>query len=225
MELSRVTKQYSSGGRTIAVLRDLSLRVPENALSVIIGRSGSGKSTLLNILAGIDAPDSGKVEVDGTDLSPMDAESLAQFRRERIGLVFQFFNLLPSLSLVENVGLPAELAGTPRKEARARASELLERVEIGHLGGHLPSQVSGGEMQRTAIARALVNRPKLILADEPTGNLDEQTAENVLALFLKLAREESTSLLVVTHDDRLIRGADHCFTLEHGTIAPPAQIP
>lgn len=218
VELKSLSKHYTSGNSRVAVLNELSLEVPENALSVVIGRSGSGKSTLLNVLAGIDAADSGEIFISGKPLAGLSNEELARFRLEHIGLVFQFFNLLPALTLLENVSLPAELAGNSRKEADERARDLLERVGIAHLEKQLPSQVSGGEMQRAAVARALVNRPKLVLADEPTGNLDEQTAIGVLELFLSLARAEATSLLVVTHDERLITGADHCFFLEQGKI-------
>ena len=218
IELKHLSKGYASGGKSVAILRDLSLEVPENSLSIIIGRSGSGKSTLLNLIAGLDFPDSGEVILSGESLKGRTAEELALYRLRSIGLVFQFFNLLPTLSLLENVFLPAVLAGESHIPARQRGQELLERVGIAHRALQLPSEVSGGEMQRAAIARALINRPSLVLADEPTGNLDEETALEVQTLFRDLVRTERTSFLVVTHDDRLIQGADHCFLLEHGKI-------
>ncbi len=218
IRIDDLNKSYSAGDRNVVILKGLSLSVPERSLSVIIGRSGSGKSTLLNLIAGLDRPDSGEIRLLGRSLPELEPEALASFRLRHVGLVFQFFNLLPTLSLSENVLLPAILAGTSKVEAKRSAGHLLERLGIGRLADRLPGQVSGGEIQRAAIARALINKPALVLADEPTGNLDEATGAELVQLFLRLSREDGVTLLVVTHDDKLINGADRRFLLEHGSV-------
>lgn len=218
IRIDGLNKSYSAGERNVVILNNLSLSVPERSLSVIIGRSGSGKSTLLNLIAGLDRPDSGEIRLLGRFLHELEPEALASFRLRHIGLVFQFFNLLPTLSLSENILLPAILAGVSKVEAKRSAGHFLERLGIGHLADRLPGQVSGGEIQRAAIARALINRPELVLADEPTGNLDEATGAELVRLFLRLTREDGVTLLVVTHDDKLINGADRRFLLEHGSV-------
>lgn len=218
IELNHVTKGYARGGQSVAILRDISVTIPRNTLSLVVGRSGSGKSTLLNLICGLESPDSGEVVFEGERISDLGAEDFARLRLQRIGLVFQFFNLLPTLSLLENVFLPGILAGQSHAQAKKRGLLLLEKVGIAAHAERLPSQVSGGEMQRAAIARSLMNHPTLVLADEPTGNLDEETALEVQTLFRELLSSENTSFLVVSHDDRLIQGADHCFVLEHGKL-------
>lgn len=205
VELSEVSKQYAAG-RSPLSLNSVSLEIGEGEALAIMGPSGSGKSTLLNIVGGLDRPTSGRVIVDGQDLSRLNETGLARFRRDRVGIIFQFFNLLNTLTVIDNVLLPAELAGVPGPERRRRAVELLERLGIAKLADHYPARVSGGERQRAAIARALINRPALLLADEPTGALDSQSGESVMAILAELNRAGQT-LILVTHEPRLAHAA------------------
>lgn len=213
-----VNKSYLSAGQPTQILRGVSLDIPQGKLAVVTGRSGSGKSTLLNLLAGLDRPDSGEITIAGRKISSLNAEEAALCRLQQIGIVFQFFNLLPTLTLRENVSLPGHLLGLKRKEIDRRAAENLERVGMLPHADRLPNEVSGGEIQRTAIARALMNRPSVLLADEPTGNLDRTNGETVQSIFLNLAREHNTTVLIVTHDPLLARDADIVVTLNDGEV-------
>ena len=215
-------KTYETPAGRFTALRAASLRARAGEFVAIVGRSGSGKSTLLNIVTGIDRPTSGEVFVAGTRVDRLDQGRLAVWRGRTVGIVFQFFQLLPSLTVAENVMLPMELCGTsPSGRRRGRALELLDRVGIGAQADKLPANLSGGEQQRAAIARALANDPPLLAADEPTGNLDGQTAEAVLRLFGDLAAEGKT-VLMVTHERDVSRFADQSVTLVDGRILPGA---
>jgi len=215
VRLDDVTKIYRDGRREVLALRAVSLTIQPGEWVAIVGPSGCGKSTLLNLIAGLDRPTSGTVRVAGIDLSVLDEEALARWRRRTIGIVFQFFQLLPTLTALENVQLPLTLAGRPR--ARARARELLEAVGLGHAAHRLPSELSGGERQRVAIARALANDPQLLLADEPTGNLDSETGTAVLTLFER-AWQAGTTVVLVTHDPGVANRAQRIVELRDGKV-------
>jgi putative ABC transport system ATP-binding protein len=218
VELQHVSKTYREGDSARAVLRDVSVAIRPGEIAVLVGRSGSGKSTLLNLIAGIDRPDTGRVLVDGTDLGELDEDSRTRFRRRRIGFVFQFFNLVPLLTVEENVLLPLDLNGRADAAGVARARALLDRVGLHGRGGSFPDQLSGGEQQRLAIARALVHEPALILADEPTGTLDAETAVAVLELLDTLARESGGTVVMVTHSREVVGVADRIFAVQRGDL-------
>ena len=211
-----VVMRLSSGGRAVTVLDGVSLDVARGECVAVTGPSGSGKSTLLGLIAGLDAPTSGVVEVDGIDLTRLDEDALAHFRRDRIGFVFQSFHLIPTLTAAENVAIPLELAGV--REAREHAAVLLDDVGLAPRAHHYPSQLSGGEQQRVALARAVARRPGLVLADEPTGNLDSATGASIIALLLRLNRERGSTLVLVTHDAALAGQADRQIALRDGRI-------
>jgi putative ABC transport system ATP-binding protein len=215
IELVDVQKTYRRGQSEVRALRGVSLTVPDGQFLSIMGPSGSGKSTLLNVLGALDVPSSGMIRIEGKELGHLKDQALSTFRRDRIGFVFQFFNLLPTLTGIENVMLPALLAGRPRSEVYPMAQTLLERVGLGKRLDHRPDEMSGGEMQRVAVARALSTRPALLLADEPTGNLDSQSSREILHLIRETTREHKVTVVMVTHDpnaatvgDRLVRFAD-----------------
>ena len=212
-----LAKSYRLGDRTVHALRGVTLEVARGEYAAIVGPSGSGKSTLLQLLGGIDTPTAGHVEVAGTRLDGLDDRALTRLRLRSLGFVFQRFHLLPVLTAAENVELPLAEAGVPRAERRARARELLEYVGLGERAGHRPTQLSGGEMQRVAVARALANRPALVLADEPTGELDAATGAGIMALFRRLV-DDGTTLVVVTHDDRLAAQAGRLVRMLDGRI-------
>lgn len=197
--LRDVSKSYMAEGRTVHALQGVDLEVQRGEFLVIVGRSGCGKSTLLNLLGGLDKPSSGEVIVDGQNLAAMSEARLTQYRRETVGMVFQFFNLMPLLTTLENTILPALLAGKSKPLCEARGRELLEAVGLSERSGQQASLLSGGEMQRVAVARALINDPPLVLADEPTGNLDSQSAEAVLDALQSLTRREGKTVVMVTH--------------------------
>lgn len=199
------------GGRQL--FQGLDLVLPAGAFVAVMGESGVGKSTLLNLIAGLDSPDSGAVSIDGVNLAGLDDDRRTILRRDRIGFVFQAFHILPHLTLAQNVALPLVLQRVAGPEAVARAGEMLERVGLGSRGGDFPQALSGGEMQRVAIARALVHRPALILADEPTGNLDPDTADKILALFAEEVRQSGAAALLVTHSEVAGAAADRVLTL------------
>ena len=222
VELLHVSKTYREGDSERAVLSDVSVAIEPGEIAVLVGRSGSGKSTLLNLIAGIDRPTSGRVVVDGTDLTALDEDARTRFRRRRIGFVFQFFNLIPLLTVLENLLLPLELNGIAGTAGVARARGLLDRVGLGGRGASLPDRLSGGEQQRVAIARALVHDPALILADEPTGTLDAETATGVLALLDGLAREAGKTVVMVTHSREVVGVADRIFALQRGRLVEQA---
>lgn len=218
LEADNVHKSFQQGPVTLEVLRGASLRVGAGERISIIGASGSGKTTLLQILGGLDRPTSGRVLVDGQDIHKLSEEARGALRNRALGFVYQFHHLLPEFSAVENVAMPLLVRRVPVAEARAKAVELLERVGLGGRLNHRPYQLSGGERQRTAVARALVTQPRLVLADEPTGNLDGANAEQVFALMLELNRERGTSLIVVTHDSRLAARMDRVLELQGGIL-------
>ncbi len=218
IRLDRVSKDYTEGTRTRAVLREASATVAEGELVAIRGRSGSGKSTLLNLLAGIDLPTAGDVYVGGVCLNRLSPRARTLFRRDNLGFVFQFFNLIATLTVQENVQLPAELPGGSRDEAARRARTLLEQVDLLDRAHEFPDRLSGGEQQRVAIARALVQDPKLLLADEPTGNLDDATGEAVLALLDRVTRQAGRTLVLVTHSPHVAARADRVLAIEDGQL-------
>jgi putative ABC transport system ATP-binding protein len=218
IELRGVSKTVPSGGGTLTILHPLDLVIPDGKVAAITGASGSGKSTLLGLIAGLDAPSSGSILIGGIDITSLSEDALASLRGKRIGFVFQFFHLLPSLTALENVLVPMEIAGVAGAAARARA--LLAEVGLSDRSHHYPSQLSGGEQQRVAIARALSNDPPLLLADEPTGNLDSATGRNIIELLLQVNRSRGTTLVLVTHDPELAAEADITVHLRDGRIVP-----
>lgn len=210
-------KTYSSGGRPLRVLRSIDLDVAPESFLAVVGPSGSGKTTLLGLLAGLDEPSAGRVRLDGEDLFALTEDQRSEFRADRVGFVFQTFHLLPTLTAVENVLVPLELQGGGRN-ARTRAEELLGRVGLGDRLDHYPAQLSGGEQQRVALARAFANRPRILFADEPTGNLDHETGETTVSIMEELNREERTTLVMVTHDLELAKRAHRVVRLAGGEI-------
>jgi putative ABC transport system ATP-binding protein len=217
IELRGVSKTVPSGGGTLTILHPLDLQVPAKRVVAITGASGSGKSTLLGLIAGLDAPSTGHILIDGTDITTLGEDELARLRGTRIGFVFQFFHLLPSLTALENVLVPMEIAGVSGAAARART--LLAEVGLSERAHHYPSQLSGGEQQRIAIARALSNDPPLLLADEPTGNLDSTTGRHIIDLLMSINRTRGTTLVLVTHDPELAAEADLAIALKDGRVA------
>ncbi len=213
-----IGKTVKSGDGELVILRDIDLAVTTGEALAIVGASGSGKSTLLALLAGLDTPTAGTVELDGRDLFSLDEDARAELRGRTVGFVFQSFQLLPALSALENVMLPLELAGCPDAERAAR--EVLARVGLAERLHHAPKHLSGGEQQRVALARAFVVRPKLLLADEPTGSLDAESGEGVIDLLFELNREARTTLIMVTHDEHLAARCDRSVRLAAGRIAP-----
>jgi putative ABC transport system ATP-binding protein len=209
-------KSYRSGGQPLAALRNVSFQVEPGETVAIVGPSGSGKTTLLGLLAGLDRPSGGRVLLDGTDMGALSEDDRARLRREKIGFVFQSFQLIPTLTARENVAVPLDLAGSGG--GAARADELLERVGLGGRGHHYPTQLSGGEQQRVAVARAFIHRPSILFADEPTGNLDAATGEKVIALMMELNREIGTTLVLVTHDPDLASRARRVIRLADGAV-------
>jgi putative ABC transport system ATP-binding protein len=217
IEVSHLTKVIQNGANRVEILRDLSFAVPAGQFLAIMGASGSGKTTLLGLLAGLDNTTSGTVLLDGVDITKLSEDRLALIRGTKIGFVFQSYQLVPTLTARENVLLPAELAGF-EGDIEKRADELLDRVGLANRGHHYPIQLSGGEQQRVALARAFVMRPPVLMADEPTGNLDSANGSHVLDLLLRLNREEGTTLILVTHDPQIASHADRIITLRDGVI-------
>jgi putative ABC transport system ATP-binding protein len=219
IEVKNLVRTFKSGDRTIKPVNDVTFQLDRGTLSSIVGKSGSGKSTLLSLLGALDKPTSGDVVVNGVSLAGMPDGKLTEYRRRDIGFVFQQFNLIPNLTAVDNVMLPMEFAGVRRAARLKRAKELLEQVQLDpekHV--RRINRLSGGEQQRVAIARALANEPQLILADEPTGNLDEQTGDHIIELLSSLSRDHNTTILVVTHDRALANKADRRFRLQQGRL-------
>jgi len=216
IRVQSLSMRLASGGRAVDVLTDVSLEVPAGQFVAIAGPSGSGKSTLLGLIAGLDAPTSGSVLIDGVDITRLDEDRLARLRGEKIGVVFQFFHLMPSLTARENVLVPMEIAG--RRDASARADALLLEVGLEGRGHHYPSQLSGGEQQRVAIARALANDPAILLADEPTGNLDSANGRHIIELLFEVNRVRKTTLVLVTHDPDLAALTQVRLALRDGSI-------
>ena len=216
IQLRGVSKTVRSGDQPLTILHSLTLEIPGGQFIAIVGPSGSGKSTLLGLIAGLDAPTSGAVVIDGVDITRLDEDALARLRGEKIGFVFQFFHLIPSLTALENVSVPMEIAGTP--DARRRADALVEEVGLAGRAHHYPSQLSGGEQQRVALARALANAPPILLADEPTGNLDTATGHHILELLRDIHRVRGTTVILVTHDADLAAIADARLVLRDGRV-------
>ena len=214
IELRGVSKTVQSGDHPLTILHPLDYTIAPGQFVAIVGPSGSGKSTLLGLLAGLDAPSTGHISIDGTDITTLGEDALARLRGEKIGFVFQFFHLVPSLTAVENISVPMEIAG--RRDAMARARQLIAEVGLADRAHHYPSQLSGGEQQRIAIARALANAPPIVLADEPTGNLDSATGRIILDLLLNVRRTRGATLVLVTHDAELAALADTRLVLRDG---------
>lgn len=211
-----LTKEYRSGDHALAVLRDVSFEIPQGALVSIVGPSGSGKTTLLGLLAGLDTPSRGQVLYDTIDITSLDEDSRAQLRGERVGFIFQSFQLIPTLTALENVQVPLELRG--ESGAGARARQLLERVGLGDRLDHFPTQLSGGEQQRVAIARAFVNAPRILFADEPTGNLDSETGSKIVQLIEELNASSGSTVIIVTHDPSLAARTGRIIRLSDGRV-------
>jgi putative ABC transport system ATP-binding protein len=217
-----LTKTYRSGGRALTVLRDVSFTIPAGTLVAVVGPSGSGKTTLLGLLAGLDTPSSGSVLLDGTDLGALDEDARARLRGEKVGFVFQSFQLIPTLTAAENVAVPLELRGD--RGAAQRARELLGRVGLADRGHHFPAQLSGGEQQRVAIARAFANTPRVLFADEPTGNLDSATGMRIVELLETLNRESGTTIVMVTHESALAARAARVIRLSDGAVVDDTAV-
>ena len=222
IELRGVSKTVQSGDQPLTILHPLDLVIPAGTFLAVVGPSGSGKSTLLGLLAGLDAPSAGQILVNGIDITALGEDELAKLRGETIGFVFQFFHLVPSLTAFENILVPMEIARRP--DAVPRARQLLDEVELSNRGHHYPSQLSGGEQQRVAIARALANDPPIVLADEPTGNLDSTTGGHIMELLLNVRRARQSTLVLVTHDAELASLAGTQLTLRDGRpVGAPAE--
>ena len=216
VQVRDLSMRLTGGGRSVTILDGVTLDVPEHEVLAVTGPSGSGKSTLLGLIAGLDRPTSGSITVDGIDLTRLDEDALARLRRDTIGFVFQSFHLIPTLTAAENVAVPLELAS--HASASTRASELLEAVGLADRAHHYPTQLSGGEQQRVALARAVSLRPRLLLADEPTGNLDSTTGAQIIELLLSLRQEFGATLVLVTHDHALTRHAHRVVRLRDGRL-------
>ncbi|MGW1741552.1 ABC transporter ATP-binding protein [Nocardia sp. NPDC001965] len=224
LELTDVVKQYRVGDEPVRALDGIDLTLAAGEFTSVIGPSGSGKSTLLHMLGALDRPDTGSIRFRGAEIGDLDEERQSEFRRHRVGFVFQFFNLLPTLSAWENVAVPKLLDGTGLRKARPRALELLDRVGLAARAEHRPAELSGGQMQRVAVARALIMDPPLILADEPTGNLDSKTGASILELLAEVA-ESGNSVVMVTHDRGAVDYCDRVVTLGDGRIGSDERLP
>ena len=218
VQLTNLTRSFEQGGVRIDVLRGVNLAVQPGEIVALLGPSGSGKSTLLQAVGLLEGGFGGRIDIAGTDASALDGDARTALRRDRVGFVYQFHHLLPDFTALENVVLPQLVADKPLAAAQDRARELLGALGLGQRLDHRPSQLSGGEQQRVAVARALANKPALVLADEPTGNLDEATADKVLAEFLKLVRDEGSAALVATHNERLAQSMDRVVRLHEGVL-------
>ena len=217
-----ISKSYESetGGAPLEVLKNVSVTIQEGSITSIVGSSGSGKSTLLHILGGLDRPDSGKVFWSDMELSSMDSDRLAEFRNKNIGFVFQFHHLLPEFTALENVAMPALIGGQPLEKASKRALELLSRFGVAERKSHRPTQLSGGEQQRVSMARALMNNPRIILADEPTGNLDDKNTGIILDMLFQLKQQDGVSVLLITHEEKIAHRSDVILEIKNGELNP-----
>ena len=216
--LEKVTKEYRLGNNVVKALNGMDLVIPSGVMAAIIGPSGSGKTTLLNLLGALDRPTSGKVSIVGTDMGGLSEAELTAYRRKTVGFVFQDYGLIPNLTALENVMLPMEFACLPRAEAKKRARSLLDAVSLGHRVAHRPNRLSGGEQQRVAIARSMANDPAIILADEPTGNLDTKTGNEIIGLMRDLVKERKKTAIIVTHDEVIANSADLRLHIQDGQI-------
>lgn len=219
LEVEDIRKCYQRGSTEVVALDRVSLVLEDGGFVALVGPSGCGKSTLLHLCGAMDHPTAGEVRLEGCSLGSLDEDELTRFRRQRVGFVFQFFNLLPTLTVLQNIGLPLLLTGRPPEEVDAVAKHWATRVAIDHRLDHFPSQLSGGEAQRAAIARAVIHEPDLLLADEPTGNLDSETGALILSLLQEVNRETGASLLLATHDPAVADAADHAIRMQDGRIA------
>jgi putative ABC transport system ATP-binding protein len=217
-----LTKSYPSGGRTLTVLRDVSFTIADGAFVAIVGPSGSGKTTLLGLLAGLDTPTAGSVLLDGAELGALSEDARAKLRGEKVGFVFQSFQLIPTLTAAENIAVPLELRGV--RNAGTRAHTLLDRIGLADRADHLPAQLSGGEQQRVALARAFANAPRVLFADEPTGNLDSATGDRIIELLEELNRESGTTIVLVTHDTALASRAKRIIRLSDGAVVDDREL-
>lgn len=216
LEIRNLCKVYGKGETKVDALKDISFDVDQGEFVAIVGPSGSGKSTLLHILGGVDVPTSGEVVISGTDISRLDETKLAIFRRRQIGLIYQFYNLIPILTVEENMTLPILLE--KKKPDKKLLNELVEKLGLENRLKHLPNQLSGGQQQRVSIGRALINHPALLLADEPTGNLDSQNSKEIISLLRKFNKEDKQTVIIITHDERIALSADRVITIEDGRI-------
>ena len=216
ISISNLTKTVRSGTEDLTILSDVSLEIPDGQFVALTGASGSGKSTLLGLLAGLDSPSSGSITIDGDEITTMSEDGLATLRSSKIGFIFQSFHLIPSLTAFENVLIPMEIAGS--RDAHDRAKELLDEVGLANRGHHYPTELSGGEQQRVAIARAFANRPKILLADEPTGNLDSKNGRHIFELMTALHQGNNVTLVLVTHDQELAAKAERQIILKDGRV-------
>jgi putative ABC transport system ATP-binding protein len=223
LQIRGLHKVYSEGERTRTILDRVDLDVQEGEFFVILGKSGSGKSTLLNLISGIDKSDAGAIEIDGNDITRLSEYEQTLFRRDHIGIIFQFFNLIPTLTVLENITLPMELRGDNKAQAEVRGQQLLRRVGLANRADTFPDRLSGGEQQRIAIARALISEPSIIIADEPTGNLDEETGRAVLQLLLELTRDAGRTLIMATHNPEIVLLADRVCRIHEGHLIITAQ--
>ena len=222
IQLENVSREYGDG-KIVRALDCVSLTIARGERVAVMGPSGSGKSTLLNLICGLDEPSTGAIKIDSVDIARLDDDARTRLRREKIGMIFQTFNLLPTLTALENVSLPLRLNGSSKKEAELRASAMLGKVGLGERATHRPDQMSGGERQRIAIARALIFQPPVLLADEPTGNLDSKTGQEILALLDDLHREFNTTILMVTHNEEAAEHCDRVIRLRDGQVLNAAS--
>jgi len=225
VSIQNLTKTYQQGNRTRIILNQVSLEIAEGEFFALLGKSGSGKSTLLNLISMIDVPDKGQIYVDETEITALPEHGQTLYRRDNIGIIFQFFNLIPTLTVIENITLPRELGGLDRSLAEKAAYQLLERVGLANRADTFPDKLSGGEQQRIAIARALAHEPALVLADEPTGNLDEDTGQQVLQLLLELTRDAGKTLIMATHSPEIVPYADRVARIQDGKLMITSRKP
>lgn len=223
IEISQLKKNLHGGGRRVNILNGVDLTIPSGQFAAVTGASGSGKTTLLSLIAGLDAPTSGKITIDGQDITKLDEDELAVLRARRFGFIFQNFHLIPTLTALENAALAGELNGAP--DAQKKSRDLLGMVGLEDRMRHYPAQLSGGEQQRLCLARAFINEPEIILADEPTGNLDSKNSERIMGLLLELHRTQRTTLVLVTHDSAIAAKAQRILTMADGTLIADAQPP
>lgn len=223
IELHSVTKTYTLGQQRIVAVNDVSLAIQPGEFAAIMGKSGCGKTTLLSLIGGLDRPDSGSIHVNGQEVTQLTDPELTRYRRDQVGIVFQFFNLIPILTVAENVALPYSLQGKSDNEIQTRVQELLVDVDLLERQNHYPHEISGGEMQRVAIARALINQPQLVLADEPTGNLDSRTGQQVMELMAELSNRNQTTFILATHSAEAASYASRRLLMLDGTLTSPEE--